>query len=97
MLCDSKDRITGDKLEVHPFFRNLNWSLLRTFKPPFVPTLVSMTDTSYFASEDLTTPLSLPPNSNVGEDTLDLYRNPNNRDLAFVGYTYKRWETLNMD
>lgn len=78
----------------HPFFRNLDWDLLRTFKPPFVPNLVSITDTSYFSIDDVAgVPQMLSSQPIVGEATMDLYRNPN-KDLAFVGYTYKRYENL---
>lgn len=72
--------------------------MLRTFKPPFVPDLVSMTDTSYFSLEDVAgIPQGLAPSiPTMGDATMDLYRNPN-KDLAFVGYTYKKWETMKGD
>jgi protein-serine/threonine kinase len=69
----------------------LDWDLLRTFKPPFVPNLVSITDTSYFSIDDVAgVPQMLTSQPIAGEATMDLYRNPN-KDLAFVGYTYKRY------
>lgn len=93
-MNDVKERYSSDKIRAHPFFRGLNWDLLRTYTPPFIPKLTSITDTSYFSLEDGGgAPQISQPAQNAGEATMDLYRNPN-KDLAFVGYTYKRWETL---
>ncbi|KAJ2988019.1 Serine/threonine-protein kinase, partial [Globomyces sp. JEL0801] len=52
-LCDASERITFEQLVTHPFFKAVNWDLMRTFQPPFVPSLVSITDTSYFSTEDV--------------------------------------------
>ena len=76
------------------FFRALDWEKLRTFRPPFVPQLTSMIDTSYFPLDDMEKLNSNAITGNtMGPNTMDLVRNPN-KDLAFVGYTFKRWETL---
>ena len=94
-MNDVSLRYTSERIRSHPFFRGLDWNLLRTYAPPFVPQLKSITDTSYFSMEDMdgvSQALSTAPMADAG-DTMDLYRNPN-KDLAFVGYTYKRWETL---
>ncbi|KAI8928823.1 kinase-like domain-containing protein [Entophlyctis helioformis] len=81
---------------------------------PWVPQLKSITDTSYFPTEELagvpeqvmvdadTTAVGRAGLGNagagigidqVGANTMDLLKSPN-KDLAFVGYTFKRWETL---
>jgi protein-serine/threonine kinase len=97
LLCEVPDRIPYEHLRVHPFFKGLDWSLLRNFRPPFVPNLVSITDTTYFSPEDVKdVPKALNDTSMIGPNTMDLVRNPK-KDLAFVGYTYKRWETLRND
>ena len=96
LMNDVSQRYTSDRIRTHPFFRGLNWDLLRTYTPPFVPDLKSITDTTYFSIEDMAgvpQALSTPAAGTAGDATMDLYRNPN-KDLAFVGYTYKRWETL---
>ncbi len=95
-MNEVSQRYTSESIKTHSFFRGLDWDLLRTYRPPFVPELKSITDTSYFSLEDMTgvpQALSTTPMASAGEATMDLYRNPN-KDLAFVGYTYKRWETL---
>ena len=94
-MNEVSQRYDSERIRSHPFFRGLEWDLLRSYNPPFVPQLKSMTDTSYFSVEDMTEvkQLSTAPMTGVGDATMDLYRNPN-KDLAFVGYTYKRWETL---
>ena len=88
-LCDAPNRIRIDALKVHPFFFNLEWEKLHTFRPPFVPKLQSITDTSHF---DIDEDMAL-IDDDIGPATIELARNPN-KDLAFVGYTFKRWETI---
>jgi hypothetical protein len=103
-LNEASHRYPSEIILRHAFFRNLDWEQLRTFRPPFVPNLVSITDTSYFSIDDVAgVPQTLTSQPIAGEATMDLYRNPN-KDLAFVGYTYKRywiylfrWETLRQD
>ncbi len=87
LLCDANDRLDGVSIRRHPFFRGVNWSNLRAARPPFVPNLKSITDTSYFPIEDVA---NVPAQIN---STLDSSINPH-KELAFVGYTYKRWETI---
>jgi protein-serine/threonine kinase len=61
-------------------------------RAPFVPNLVSITDTSYFDVMDTADDDEGP----IGPETMDIVRNPNN-DLAFLGYTYKRWDGFRLD
>ncbi|KAJ3272159.1 Serine/threonine-protein kinase [Terramyces sp. JEL0728] len=100
LLCDAADRLGYEQLIRHPYFRNIDWDQLRNYPAPFVPNLVSITDTSYFSVEDVKgiPPQISPPKeeTEIGPATMDLYRNPN-KNLAFIGYTFKRWETLRQD
>jgi protein-serine/threonine kinase len=83
--------LTGETVRFHPFFRGVDWVNLRKFRAPFVPQLKSITDTSYFPVEEMGhVPTQI---SNVEADGTV---NPN-KDLAFVGYTFKRWETMRVD
>ena len=105
LLNESTVRYPKDAIFKHPFFKNLDWNLLRTFNPPFVPKLSSITDTSYFSVEDVAGIPQALSSSNDNEQ-MDVDINPNN-DLAFLGYSYKRfikketnrtrWETLRQD
>ncbi|KAJ3258729.1 Serine/threonine-protein kinase [Boothiomyces macroporosus] len=100
LLCDAADRLGYEQLIRHPYFRGIEWDQLRNYPAPFVPNLVSITDTSYFSVEDVKgiPPQIAPPKeeTEIGPATMDLYRNPN-KNLAFIGYTFKRWETLRQD
>jgi protein-serine/threonine kinase len=59
LLCDATNRLGWEELQQHKyfflsrFFRGLDWTKLRTFRPPFVPQLTSITDTSYFPIEEI--------------------------------------------
>ncbi|KAJ3303830.1 Serine/threonine-protein kinase [Kappamyces sp. JEL0829] len=96
LLTDVSSRYGFERLKSHPFFGNLDWDNLRNLRPPWIPPLHSITDTSHFDISDVAgVPQMLvsQPDATAGDATMDLYRNPT-RDLAFVGYTYKRFETL---
>ncbi|KAJ1536608.1 Serine/threonine-protein kinase, partial [Nowakowskiella sp. JEL0078] len=96
LLCDASERLDINGIKKHPFFRGIDWVNLRKIRAPFVPHLKSITDTTYFPTEDLA---EVPGIIHV-DDTQSFsgghLRNPN-KDLAFVGYTFKRWETIRND
>ncbi|KAI8917054.1 kinase-like domain-containing protein [Powellomyces hirtus] len=103
LLCDSEQRLKASQIKAHPFFRGVNWAEIRRTRAPFIPQLKSITDTSYFPTEDLAgVPERVndpsPPNGMdaMGAGTMEFMSNPG-KDLAFVGYTFKRWETLRHD
>ncbi len=96
LLCDVADRYDFEKIKAHPYFYGLQWEHLRAMSPPWIPDLHSITDTSHFDIADVAgvpQMLASQPDASSGDATLDLYRNPT-RDLAFIGYTYKRFETM---
>jgi hypothetical protein len=68
-------RLKVDQIKSHAFFYGADWDALRHIEPPFVPHLQSITDTSYFPTEDLgNVPNELEVAEKVGAD----------KDLAFL-------------
>ncbi|KND01110.1 AGC/NDR/NDR protein kinase [Spizellomyces punctatus DAOM BR117] len=99
LLCDAETRLTAPEIRSHPFFRGVDWHNIRKTRSPFIPQLKSITDTSYFPTEDLVgVPQQVGEQEHMGGDTgtngtAEFMSNPG-KDLAFVGYTFKRWETI---
>lgn len=91
LLCDAEHRLGrfgADEIKAHPFFAGINWERIRTSTAPFVPRLQSMGDTSHFPVDEMQAAVEVPlaqPESGT------LTRQ---KDLAFVGYTFRRFETL---
>ena len=49
LVADKKRRFTGiSEIQRHPYFAEVDWTLLRQQRPPFVPELDSETDAGYF-------------------------------------------------
>ncbi|KZT24479.1 AGC/NDR protein kinase [Neolentinus lepideus HHB14362 ss-1] len=85
-LITSVDRrMNVEQIRAHPFFYGVDWQTIRHIDAPFVPHLRSITDTSYFPTDEL----DQVPEEPQGADTSGA-----NKDLAFLGYTFKRF-TLN--
>lgn len=42
-----------DQIKAHPFFYGVDWATIRQIDAPFVPHLRSITDTSYFPTDEL--------------------------------------------
>lgn len=79
MVNWSDVRLTVNQIKTHPFFYGADWNRLRYIEPPFVPRLQSITDTTYFPTDDLDdTPNQLEAVEGVGAE----------KDLAFLGYVY---------
>ncbi|KAH7926029.1 kinase-like protein [Leucogyrophana mollusca] len=82
MMTWANSRLTVNEIKGHPFFYGADWENLRYIAPPFVPALSSITDTSYFPTDDLgNLPDQLEVVEQVGSD----------KDLAFLGFTFKRF------
>ena len=76
MMTWAEKRLTVNQIKAHPFFYGADWSSLRHIEPPFVPHLQSITDTSYFPTDDLgNMPDQLERVEGVGAE----------KDLAFIG------------
>lgn len=73
----AESRLTINQIKSHPFFYGADWNALRLIEPPFVPRLQSITDTSYFPTDDFgNVPDQLSAVEGVGAE----------KDLAFLGY-----------
>ena len=71
----SDRRLTVDQIQNHYFFYGVDWSTIRQIDAPFVPHLRSVTDTSYFPTDDL----DQAPDNTPGDPGAA------GRDLAFLG------------
>jgi protein-serine/threonine kinase len=76
MMTWSANRLTVEGIRSHPFFYGVNWDTLRFIDPPMVPHLKSITDTSYFPTEEL---------EDVSEDLQPVEGVGAEKDLAFLG------------
>lgn len=82
LITWAEKRLPVEHSKKHPFFYGVDWESIRHIDAPFVPHLRSITDTSYFPTEDLDqTPAETP----VGDAASAA------KDLAFLGYTFKRF------
>lgn len=92
LLCNAEQRLGrhgSDEIKSHPFFKGIDWNNIRRTEAPFKPELKSLTDTSYFPTEDLA---DIPDIENIDLD--DGHTIGVQKDLAFVGYTFKRFDAL---
>ena len=72
----ANQRFGVNKIKNHPFFYGCGWENLRYIAPPFVPALSSITDTTYFPTDELgNVPDQLEAVKQVGSD----------KDLVFLG------------
>lgn len=76
----AESRLNVNQIKAHPFFFGADWNTLRQIEPPFVPRLQSITDTSYFPTDDLgNMPDHLEKVEGVGAE----------KDLAFLGFVFR--------
>jgi protein-serine/threonine kinase len=76
MMTWANNRLGVNEIKNHPFFYGADWDNLRYIAPPFVPALSSITDTTYFPTDELgNLPEQLEVVEQVGSD----------KDLAFLG------------
>ena len=68
-----------DHIKNHHFFYGVDWDTIRHIDAPFVPHLRSITDTSYFPTDEL---------DQVPESVTELDSNASNKDLAFLGFVH---------
>lgn len=66
-----------DHIKNHHFFYGVDWDTIRDIDAPFVPHLRSITDTSYFPTDDL---------DQIPESATELDSNTSTKDLAFLGF-----------
>lgn len=61
------------------FFYGVDWATIRDIDAPFVPHLKSITDTSYFPTDEIDQSATEAPSGDAAADA--------KKDLAFLGYT----------
>ena len=91
LMCEAECRLGrygAAEIRAHPFFKGVDWDHLRQMRAPFIPELKSITDTSYFPLDALK---NLPTNLMTDFDPRTI---ATQKDLAFVGYTFKRFDDL---
>ena len=66
-----------EHIKKHPFFYGVDWTAIRNIEAPFIPRLRSITDTSYFPTDEL----DQVPDEPAGGDTTGAHK-----ELAFLGY-----------
>ncbi|KAI0053526.1 AGC/NDR protein kinase [Auriscalpium vulgare] len=82
LITSADRRLKIDQIKSHPFFYGVDWAAIRQIDAPFVPRLRSITDTSYFPTDEL----EQGPEETGPGDLTDA-----SKDLAFLGYTFKRF------
>ncbi|KAJ2656584.1 Serine/threonine-protein kinase [Coemansia sp. RSA 1200] len=97
LLCDQQNRLGRNgawELKQHQFFNGVDWASLRTrTRPPWIPPLSSITDTSHFPIDEIDQTTS-PFDNIVPAAAAAATDSEPQKDLAFVGYTYKRFDML---
>ncbi|KAI9513206.1 AGC/NDR protein kinase [Russula earlei] len=86
LITSADQRLNVEQIKKNPFFYGVDWSSIRQIDAPFVPRLRSITDTSYFPVEDL---------EQGGADEAAADASDSSKDLAFLGYTFKRFNISN--
>lgn len=87
-------RNSADEIKAHPFFAGVDWNRIRECEAPFIPQLRSIIDTAYFPTEDLEqVPQGVPPPESQAPEVNGI-DGADKKDLAFVGYTYSRFDML---
>jgi len=81
LITSADRRLSVEQIKKHEFFYGVNWETIRRIGAPFVPHLRSITDTSYFPTDEIDQADEEKP-----ADTAAV-----NKDLAFLGYTFKRF------
>ncbi|TEB35718.1 kinase-like protein [Coprinellus micaceus] len=81
LITWADERMTVEEIKRHPFFYGVDWATIREIESPFVPRLNSITDTSYFPTDEI---------DQVSVDTSGDTTTAD-KDLAFLGYTFKRF------
>jgi len=83
LITSDDKRLSVEQIKRHHFFYGVDWDVIRRIDAPFVPSLRSITDTSYFPTDELDQVSEIP--------VVD--PNAASKDLAFLGYTFKRFST----
>ena len=96
LMCDASIRLGSEEIKRHPFFRGVPWDSIRQRNAPYIPRLRSMADTSHFPVEEIAQDMAAEGfdkgqvTATSGDGTI---AGPQ-RDVAFIGYTFRRFESL---
>ena len=88
LLCSVDERISLKHLKEHPFFEGIDWTDVRSMKPPFIPRIDHQTDTRNFdefeeiEDEDHATP------------SKSVWKPFDSNNIHFIGYTYKSFDAV---
>ncbi|EEB86611.1 hypothetical protein MPER_16370, partial [Moniliophthora perniciosa FA553] len=75
LITSADRRLNVDQIKDHLFFYGVDWETIRQIDAPFVPRLRSITDTSYFPTDEIEqAPEDAPAQSSEAS-----------KDLAFLG------------
>eukprot|EP01121_Diplochlamys_sp_Union-15-3_P007658 TRINITY_DN1962_c0_g1_i2.p1 TRINITY_DN1962_c0_g1~~TRINITY_DN1962_c0_g1_i2.p1 ORF type:complete len:431 (+),score=77.33 TRINITY_DN1962_c0_g1_i2:369-1661(+) len=87
LICGVETRLNYEQIVAHPFFRGVDWKNLRNQKAPWVPELSNNMDCRYFEEfpEDR-------KQSKTSEKSLYIMKKIDEKDLPFVGWTFKRFK-----
>ena len=89
-LCDVENRLgtrSVDDIQNHPFFKGVDWDNLYFQQAAYVPKVENELDTQNFEQFDEEAPMEMPRETPRGGKW-------KNKDLDFLGYTYKNFEVL---
>jgi protein-serine/threonine kinase len=75
-MASAEHRLDVDQIKQHFFFYGVDWDSIRQIDAPFVPHLRSITDTSYFPTDEID---QAPEEPAAAESQAS-------KDLAFLGY-----------
>lgn len=90
LICESDRRFGFEEIYSHPWFRGCNWDNIREQHAPWIPELRSPTDTQFFDEIEEESALDWDDDySNQSSVLSQLHE----RNLPFVGWTFKRFET----
>ncbi|GLB33836.1 putative haspin like kinase [Lyophyllum shimeji] len=81
LITSADRRLTVDQIKNHMFFYGVDWDTIRLIDAPFVPHLRSITDTSYFPTDEI----------DQADEARATDSKEASKDLAFLGYTFKRF------
>ena len=75
LITSADRRLAVDQIKNHPFFYGVDWRTIRRIDAPFVPRLVSITDTSYFPTDEI----------DQADEEESAKTSAASKDLAFLG------------
>ncbi|KAI9890724.1 MAG: Serine/threonine-protein kinase [Vezdaea aestivalis] len=94
LVCDTANRLGSggaQEIRAHPFFKGVQWDLLRKIRAPFEPKLSSNVDTAYFPTDEIDQTDNA---AALRAQTVANEENNAEMSLPFVGYTYKRFDAF---